>query len=130
MRTQYARPCSRRQFLGGCMLTGVVDLLGLTSEPVAAEPPPETRTLRIGQSPAICFAPQYVAADQLFQAEGFEDVQYVKRPYAFDALISGEADFASSDVGTMLRNIDQGHPIVGLGALAGSWEAPTAPIFR
>jgi NitT/TauT family transport system substrate-binding protein len=99
------------------MLTGTVGSLGLAPGPVAAEPPPETRTLRIGQSPAICFAPQYVAADQFFKAEGFEDVRYVKRPYAFDTLVSGEADLASSDVGSLIRHIDQGHPIVVLGAL-------------
>jgi NitT/TauT family transport system substrate-binding protein len=117
MRTHHARQFSRRQFLSGCMQTGMVGLLGLTPGPVAAEPPPETRTLRIGQSPAICFAPQYVAADQLFQAEGFGDVQYVKRPYAFDTIVSGEADLSSSDVVSMIRHIDQGHPIVILGGL-------------
>ena len=117
MHSQHAQPLSRRRFLGGVTLAGMAGLLGAHPRPVAAEPPPETRTLRIGQSPAICFAPQYVAAEQLFQAEGFKDVQYVKRPYAFDALVSGEADIASSDVGAMVRRIDQGHPIVGLAAL-------------
>lgn len=80
MSTQHARQFSRRKFLSGVTLVGTAGLLGLTPGPVAAEPPPETSTLRIGQSPAICFVPQYLAAEQLFQAEGFADVQYVKRP--------------------------------------------------
>ena len=117
MSMQHARPFSRRKFLSGVMLAGTVGLHGLTSRQAVAEAPPETSTLRIGQSPAICFAPQYVAAEQLFQAEGFVDVQYIKRPLAFDTIVSGEADFASTDVGSMIRHIDQGHPIVCLGAL-------------
>jgi NitT/TauT family transport system substrate-binding protein len=71
MPSQHARRCSRRRFLGGLTLAGTAGLLSLTPRLVGAEAPPETRTLRIAQSPAICFAPQYVAADQLFQAEGF-----------------------------------------------------------
>jgi NitT/TauT family transport system substrate-binding protein len=99
------------------MLAGTVGLHGLTPRQAVAEAPPETSTLRIGQSPAICFAPQYVAAEQLFQAEGFADVQYIKRPLAFDTIVSGEADFASTDVGSMIMSIDKGQPIVILGGL-------------
>jgi len=117
MSMQHTRPFSRRKFLSGVMLAGTVGLHGLTPRQALAEAPPETSTLRLGQSPAICFAPQYVAAEQLFQAEGFVDVQYIKRPLAFDTIVSGEADFASTDVGSMIRHIDQGHPIVCLGAL-------------
>jgi NitT/TauT family transport system substrate-binding protein len=90
-----------------------VGLLGLHPRPVAAEPPPETTTLRIARGPAICFAPQYVAAEQLFQAEGFVDVQYVvKRPLAFEAIVSGEADLASTDVSSLIVSIDKGQPMV------------------
>jgi NitT/TauT family transport system substrate-binding protein len=98
-------------------LAGTAVLLGLTPGPVAAEPPPETSTFRIGQSPAICFAPQYLAAEQLFQAEGFVDVQYVKRPLAFDTIVSGEADFTSSDVNSMVVSTDKGQPIIILAGL-------------
>src|SRR5262245_62227946 len=89
---------TRRRFLGGLTLGGAAGLLGLPTRWVAAEPPPETTRLRINQSPAICVAPQYVAADQLLQAEGFVDVQYVKRPLpstALPLLVSGEADLGS-----------------------------------
>jgi NitT/TauT family transport system substrate-binding protein len=99
------------------MLAGTAGLLGLSPRQAVAEAPPETSTIRIGQSPAICFAPQYVAAEQLFQAEGFVDVQYIKRPFAFDALVAGEVDFSSTDVGSLLVSIDKGQPIVILGGL-------------
>ena len=78
MCTQHARRVSRRKFLGGVTLAGAVGLLGLHPRPVAAEPPPETTTLRLIQTSGICSAPQYVAED-LLHAEGFADVQYLKR---------------------------------------------------
>jgi NitT/TauT family transport system substrate-binding protein len=103
-------------------LAGTAGLFGLYPRPAVAEPPPETTRLRINQSPAICVAPQYVAADQLLQAEGFVDVQYVKRPLASTALpllVSGEADLGSTDVSSMIVGIDQGQPIVMLAGLHG-----------
>ena len=87
MRTQHARPCSRRRFLGGLTLAGTAGLLGLHPRPVAAEPPPETTTLRLAQTASICQAPQYVV-EALFEAEGFTDVQFV-----------GEAARAGQDPG-------------------------------
>ena len=54
---------SRRQFVGRLTLTGTAGLLGVL--PVAAEPAPETTTLRIDQRPSICAAPQYVAEELL-----------------------------------------------------------------
>jgi NitT/TauT family transport system substrate-binding protein len=116
--SQHARRFSRRRFLAGVTLAGTAGLLGLTPRPSVAEAPPETRTLRIVQSPAICFAPQYVAADQLFQAEGFVDVQYVKRsPLALETLVAGEADLASADVGSMIVGLDKGQPLSILAGL-------------
>src|SRR5262245_38351146 len=84
------------------MLAGTAGLLGLSPSQTVAEAPPETSTIRIGQSPAICFAPQYVATEQLFQVEGVVDVQYIKRLFAFDALVAGEVDFSSTDVCSLL----------------------------
>jgi NitT/TauT family transport system substrate-binding protein len=104
-------------------VAGTAGLLSLHARPVAAEPPPETNTLRIGQSPAICFAPPYVAAEQLFQAEGLVDVQYVKRPVALETLASGEADVAASDVGSIIASLDTGEPMVVLvGLHSGCYE--------
>src|SRR5881397_2457028 len=43
----------------------MVGLLGLRPRPVAAEPPPETTTLRLVHNPGICTAPYFVAAELL-----------------------------------------------------------------
>jgi hypothetical protein len=73
MRTQYTRGFSRRRFLGGVTLAGTAGLLGVHPRPVAAEPPPETTTLRLVKIPSICQAPQYVA-EELLKSEGFTEV--------------------------------------------------------
>jgi len=61
---------SRREFLSTAALAGTAVALGLRSESVAAEPPPETARIRLYKFPGICLAPQYVAED-LLRAEGF-----------------------------------------------------------
>ena len=76
MRTQHARRCSRRRFLGELTLAGTAGLLGLPARRVAAEPPPETTRLRLHKTPGICVAPQFVA-EELLHAEGFTEVQYI-----------------------------------------------------
>ena len=59
MSPQHARPFSQRRFLGGLTLVGTAGFLGLHARRVAAEPPPETTTLRLLEIPALCWAPQY-----------------------------------------------------------------------
>ena len=56
---------SRRQLLGGLTLAGTAGLLGLRPRSVAAEPPPETRRIRLVRIPSICQAPAYVAEELL-----------------------------------------------------------------
>src|SRR5205809_5747304 len=68
---------TRRALRSGLALAGGGGLLGLTSRPAAAEPPPETTRVRLVQIAGICVAPQYVA-EELLRAEGFVDVQYVQ----------------------------------------------------
>ena len=58
MSAQHAAGWSRREFLGGVIAVGAVGLLGVPSPRVAAEPPPETMTLRLTATPAICLAAQ------------------------------------------------------------------------
>ena len=65
MRYQRAQGVGRREFLCGLTLAGPAGLLGLHARPVAAEPPPETTTLKIPSVPAAGPAPQFVAADLL-----------------------------------------------------------------
>jgi NitT/TauT family transport system substrate-binding protein len=76
MRAPQAAGWTRRRFLGGLTVAGTAGLLGLTPGPVAAEPPPETTTLRLALTTSICQAPQYVV-EALFAAEGFTEVQFV-----------------------------------------------------
>src|SRR5262249_1426577 len=69
---------TRRRFLGGLTVAGTAGLLGLRARPVAAEPPPETTPVRIGNWDAgfICVAPQWVA-QELLRLEGFTDIRNV-----------------------------------------------------
>ena len=69
---------SRRKFLGQLTVAGTAGLLGVRPEhAAAADALPETKRLRIAQSPTgTCWAPQYLAADML-RGEGFSDLRYV-----------------------------------------------------
>jgi NitT/TauT family transport system substrate-binding protein len=80
---------------------------------VAAEPPPETTTLRLVYSPAICIAPYYVAAE-LLAGEGFTQVQHVKTGGQLftKALLAGEVDIVLNFVGPLLLRVDAGDPVV------------------
>jgi NitT/TauT family transport system substrate-binding protein len=66
---------SRRRFLTALSLAGAAGLVPIPRS-VAAEPPPETTTVRLSKFLAICFAPQYVV-EELLRDEGFSDVRYV-----------------------------------------------------
>jgi NitT/TauT family transport system substrate-binding protein len=109
---------SRRVFIANTAIAGVGTILGLPSRAVAAEPAPETTTLRLGQSPAICIAPLYVAGE-FFPSEGFTKVDYVKTGQHLMAknVVSGVLDFAMNFAAPLLIPLDAGDPIV---ILAGS----------
>src|SRR5688572_5658109 len=66
--------CSRRTFVGGLSVVGAAGLLGFGADSVAAEPPPETKRIRLVRIPSICRAPQYVA-DDLLRGQGFTDIE-------------------------------------------------------
>jgi len=109
---------NRRAFLNGTTLATGAALLGVrASGAAAAEPPLETTRLRVALTPAICFAPQYVAGDGLLQSEGFTSVEYVKGPSGMGLLISGKADIAGTDVPGIVTQTDKGQPIVGLAGM-------------
>jgi NitT/TauT family transport system substrate-binding protein len=112
MTIQHGRPCSRREFLGGVTLAGAAGLLGVHPRPVAAEPPPETTTLRLARTASICQAPQYVV-DALLEAEGFTDVEFVGEGARPDrALVSGDADMGMRFLGPFLLYLDEGAPLL------------------
>jgi len=106
----------RRDFVRGVSLAAAGPWLGAGTAR-AADGAPEITTVRLAKSPAICFAPVYVAED-LLRAEGFANVRWAKAPVnAYDKLVSGEADFGATDVGTFIRLADGGHPLVALTGL-------------
>jgi len=113
----------RRAFLKGLAATGVGSVAG--ARPVrAAEPPPETTTLRLLKTESICWAPQYLAED-LLKAEGFTEVTYVDFPGGpvSEFLASRRADISLNFVGPNLIRVDQGDAVVFLaGVHVGCFE--------
>jgi NitT/TauT family transport system substrate-binding protein len=93
---------------------------------VAAEPPPETTTLKLAKTSSICGAPMYVA-EELFKTEGFSDVQFVRKTTiaeTYEALAAGELHFNFQAIGgTILLQLDAGVPVVVLaGVHVGCYE--------
>jgi NitT/TauT family transport system substrate-binding protein len=134
MSAQPAEGWTRRRFLDGLTVAGTVGVLGLYPRRVAAEPPPETTTLKLFQGTAsVCLAPQYVA-EALLQGEGFTDVQYVKqegRVQANQALASGEGHLTLGMVVNAIIQVDTGDPIVTLsGGHVGCFEIFAADHIR
>ena len=74
---------NRRDFLASASLAAAAGLLG-ARRPLAAEGPPETTTIRLAFTTAICFAP-FDVAEAFLRAEGFTDVQYVRAAGGFSA---------------------------------------------
>src|SRR5712691_11559468 len=111
MHSQHVRRFSRRRFLGGVTLAGMAGLLGVHPRPVAAEPPPETTTLRLTKVPSTCRAPQWIA-EELLAAEGFTDVQYVTvltggkgADLTGSALVSGQVDLSMQFIGPSILQV-------------------------
>src|SRR3989304_5534260 len=103
---------SRREFLSTAALAGTGALLGLQSNSLAAEPPPETTRIKLAyHSRSLCHAPLYVAEDSL-RGEGFTDVQYVKTAAVENALASGEVDIVTHFCGPLALQVDKGDPYV------------------
>jgi NitT/TauT family transport system substrate-binding protein len=119
MSAQQAEGWTRRRFLGGLTLAGTAGLLSLHARPAAAEPPPETRRIRLVQLPSLCQAPQYVA-EALLHSEGFTEVQYLQKAGTDDietALASGEADLNGHFAAPTLLRLEAGDPLVILAGL-------------
>jgi len=107
---------SRREFLSNLGLAGSAALIGLQSDSLAAEPPPETTRLRLIQAPTICQAAQFLA-EELLRREGFTDVQYIKKPGAKGietSLASGEADINMHFNARLIMRVEAGDPVVTL----------------
>jgi NitT/TauT family transport system substrate-binding protein len=115
---------SRREFLSKAALAGAGTVLGLRSESLAAEPPPETMRIRLVHSRSTCQAP-LLKAEELLGSEGFTDVQYMRkgRVEANKALASGEADMTMGFNGNISIQVDGGDQVVMLaGVHPGCYE--------
>jgi NitT/TauT family transport system substrate-binding protein len=114
----------RRAFLSGVATAALTRALVPSS--ADAEPPPEITTLRIGRSPSLCAAPQFVAED-LLRSEGFTSVSYVEPADYGTAqwrdLATGVVDFGTAFSGPLLMRIEAQDPIVLLaGVHVGCFE--------
>jgi NitT/TauT family transport system substrate-binding protein len=123
---------SRRNFLTAWSAAAGARVLGAGGA-IADEGPPETTTVRLSFSTAICTAPPYVA-EAFLRAEGFTDVQYVKAAGGFSTtqqIAEGEVDFGASFAGTVVYHLDAGLPLTALGGLhTGCYELFVHPPIR
>jgi len=110
---------TRREFARGLTLAGAVGCAGLRAGTAGAEAPPETTRIRMTQVPAICIAPQYVA-EELLRAEGFTEVQWVKRESGaalYTDVETGDVDFNIAYAAPFIASVDAGKPVVILGGV-------------
>jgi NitT/TauT family transport system substrate-binding protein len=117
MSAPHAECWTRRRFLGGLTLAGAAGLLSWRARPVAAEPPPETRTVRFYKMAGICIAPEYVA-EEFLHDEGFTEVQYVESELdigspagLYKRLAAGAIDFGIAFIAPFVVQLDAGLPI-------------------
>jgi NitT/TauT family transport system substrate-binding protein len=114
---------SRRRFLATVSAAGAAGLLGSPNS-FGQSGAPETTTIRLAKSGAICIGPQYVA-EGLLRAEGFTDIQYLFRPPAVvpEALRRGEIDLSLHFSAPSIVAIDAGEPLTILaGVHVGCFE--------
>jgi NitT/TauT family transport system substrate-binding protein len=112
---------SRREFLSRTLLTGAGMYLGLGSDLglAAAEPPPETTTIRFQDLRSPCWVPQLMA-EPLLREEGFTDIQYLKHAKPFQGpydILAGKIDFAAQFMGAMFTGLEPGNQLVFVAGL-------------
>lgn len=113
---------TRRQLLRRFSAVAGAGLLGVGPRPVLAEPPPETRSIRLlrdPENPILCYAPQYLA-EEFLRLEGFTEVRYNGYGSATsdaDVLVHEHADLSAGLGSDYIVAIDSGAPIVVLSGL-------------
>ena len=112
---------NRREFL-----TALAGAVVGAREVGASEPPPETTRLRVVQLADVCDGTPLIVAADLLRAEGFADVQYLKRDSGIDgnvALASGQADLSVAAITALIERVAAGDPLAMLaGVHVGCFE--------
>ena len=107
---------TRRQFVRGA---AAASALGFVLDVLAADPPPETKRIRIPRVENVCWAPAYVAGD-LLKTEGLSEMQFVRYAdpaKAYAGMAAGEIDIFMAFVAPTIQQIDVGNPLVVLGGV-------------
>src|SRR5690349_5206015 len=115
MKTSSSRDViSRRSFLANASALSVASFLGLPRM-ARAEPPPETKKIRLVHVPAICLAPQYLAED-LLRLEGFSEIEYVDitRTTTYTAVADGRADLTQAPAPDVVAGLDAHADLIAL----------------
>jgi NitT/TauT family transport system substrate-binding protein len=98
---------TRRRVLETAALAGVAGTLPLLGAR-ASEPGPETTTIKLPKSPAICTMPQMITG-QLLQAEGFTEIRYVDvPPPGTELLARGDVDLMVNYASNFVVSLDKG----------------------
>jgi len=108
---------TRRRFLANTYALGAASFLDLPGS-AAAEPPPETKKIRLVHAPVICFAPQYLA-EELLHLEGFTEVEYVEitGSTATNALADGRADLTQSAAPDIVAGLDASPDVIAIAGI-------------
>jgi NitT/TauT family transport system substrate-binding protein len=115
---------SRRGFLAQASALATASVLGLPTQ-ASADPPPETRKIRLYRAPTICLAPSYLA-EELLLVEGFSEVEYIEPESTAtigEELAKGRFDIGMKTAPYIVPFLDSGAPLVVLaGVHAGCYE--------
>ena len=107
---------TRRRFLATLSSAGAAGFVGGLNS-MAQDGRLETTSVRLGQDPSICVAPQIIA-NELLRADGFTDIRYIDvGGQGAAALARGECDFYVDFSPTFIIEIDAGRPITMLAGL-------------
>jgi NitT/TauT family transport system substrate-binding protein len=108
---------NRRGFINGILAALGGSLLHPASIS-AAESPPETTSVTLAKTPALCAAPQFIA-EELLRAEGFTEIRFVETiaPDVPSAVGAGTVDFSMAYASQFVAAIDGGEPVTLLGGI-------------
>ena len=111
---------TRRRFLATAAGAAAAGLVG-TPRALAQEGAPETTSVTLAKTPALCTAPQFIA-EELLRAEGFTEIRYVETiaPDVPSAVGAGKVDFSMAYASQFVAAIDADEPVT---LLAASWSA-------